>query len=405
MIFCGSFFVCSVVHVEVCEGVLLFRLAVAVFYEQRGNEAQRNEQSPVWEEKNISGVGVGAAQQLVSVFEHGAGEHRRYDLGGLRGGVVIARVFPDVRAAAHLNDHGIAVHIDGGPAEAREDEEKEDQAAEAFEEDTASEGYCQHDNTAEYGFFTADLCCDDADGDIAYDGGGLRDYERVGKGTAGKPPVDVGIFGEAGRYGVIAHEPEEDRREYEPEGAPDLRGHGGPGIIVRFGLVRNAESLRFLLREPDETRLTYRCDEDQQAYEHEADYNGEERDIIRVGGIADEEGYCAEREDAAYGAHEIDDGVSLAAQRLGRYVRHKRDGGRTVDSHGDEQQAQSGKKQRQRGHFVRDRQYHGKNAGAERAGDYIRHTPANARVCAVRQRAEQRKHEQRQYIVKSHDDA
>ena len=119
-----------------------------------------------------------------------------------------------------------------------------------------------------------------------------------------------------------------------------------------------------------------------------------------------------EIEDAAHRAHEIDDGVGLGAQRLGRHIGHERHRGRTVGAHHHQQQSQRHHEQHQlhRAVFpgkavVNDRQDVHQHHRPNRTEQDKRHAAADARACPVGQCAEKRQQKQCEHIVRRHDHA
>ena len=112
-----------------------------------------------------------------------------------------------------------------------------------------------------------------------------------------------------------------------------------------------------------------------------------------------------QRKDAAQRAHQIDDGVSLAAQGLGGHVRHQRHGRRTIGAHGDQQQPQRDHEQQQFFVVVRIRQDVHQDDRRRRAAQNKGHAPSQLRVALVGQLAEEGQQEQRQHVIHGHDHA
>ena len=105
----------SVVHILECVQPLFgFGFDVAVADEEHGDEAQGDEQR-----------GVGEQHAVVDLPHQRAGHDRRDDLCGHGGRIVVAGELADVRALAHLDDHGQGVDVDGRPREADEREDDE----------------------------------------------------------------------------------------------------------------------------------------------------------------------------------------------------------------------------------------------------------------------------------------
>ena len=117
----------------------------------------------------------------------------------------------------------------------------------------------------------------------------------------------------------------------------------------------------------------------------------------------------AEIDDAAERAHEIDDGVCLAAQGLGRDIRHQCDRRRPVCTHRHEQQPENddeghGLEAARRGGIavVYDGQNVHQDDCSARAEKHIGHTLADPGARFVRERAEKRQQEQREDVVRRH---
>ena len=117
----------------------------------------------------------------------------------------------------------------------------------------------------------------------------------------------------------------------------------------------------------------------------------------------------AEVDNAAESAHEVYYRVALAAQGLGRDVRHQCDRGRAVGAHGDQQQAEHDHK----GYgleaawrcgiaVVYHRQQVHQDDRKPRAEQDKRHALSDLRARPVRYRAEQRQQEQREHVVGRH---
>ena len=87
----------------------------------------------------------------------------------------------------------------------------------------------------------------------------------------------------------------------------------------------------------DEFRFLDFPEEEREEDEHEDADRDEGGPVLDVGAVVEgEDAEDRDREDAAEGAHQVDDGVGLRAERLHRDVGHQRDGGRTEGRHRDE---------------------------------------------------------------------
>ena len=270
------------------------------------------------------------------------GEHRRDDLRGHAGRVVKAGVAADVAAGAHLHDHRERVDVDGGPADAGEAEHgvHEHRGALGVEKGGHAERDGQHHDAAEDGLLAADLGRDDADGQVGHDGGGLCEHEREVVVLVQDVARVDGVFR---RHGVVAEEPQHDRQQQEDErpalGLAELARPCGRVVIA----VIDAEALAVGLHLGHELRLVDRQAEDQQRHQHDARDHGEVRRVAheRVAHGARGEGHAdGQHEDTAGSAHEVDDGIRLAAQRFDGNIGHERDGGGAERGHGHEHDEQ-----------------------------------------------------------------
>ena len=114
------------------------------------------------------------------------------------------------------------------------------------------------------------------------------------------------------------------------------------GRVVTVAVV-DAEALAVGLHLGHELRLVDRQAEDQQRHQHDARDHGEVRRVAheRVAHGACGEGHAdGQHEDAAGGAHEVDDGIRLTAQRFDGNIGHERDGGGAERGHGQEHDEQ-----------------------------------------------------------------
>ena len=128
--------------------------------------------------------------------------------------------------------------------------------------------------------------------------------------------------------------------------------------------------------------------------------------ILAPRGVArDQQARGGQGKDAAQRAHEVDDGVALAAQGLGGDIRHERHGGRAVDAHGQEQKRQRAHKQPKAPRPVGGGQEVHQHRRGQRAAHDVGHALAKRRARAVGELAEKRQQKQRQDVVQRHDDA
>ena len=151
--------------------------------------------------------------------------------------------------------------------------------------------------------------------------------------------------------------------------------------------------------------------------EHDGGHHQEQGLIVHMGqalhlGVGVHDGGHGQVEYAAHGAHQVDDGVALAAQGLGGHIRHESHSGRAVGAHGDEQQAQHDDE----GHqleggggggiaVIQQGQEVQQNDGAAGAEEDEGHPLAQLGIRPVRNAAEDRQQKQGQYIIRRHDGA
>ena len=117
-------------------------------------------------------------------------------------------------------------------------------------------------------------------------------------------------------------------------------------------------------------------------------------------------------QNAAHGAHEVDDGIGTAAQRLGGDIGHEGDRRRAVGAHGNQQQSQHGNEQHQFGDrgiggvaVIQNGQQHHQQDGAAGTDQNEGHTAPHAAAAFIADGAEQRQQEQGKDIIRRHDDA
>ena len=150
---------------------------------------------------------------------------------------------------------------------------------------------------------------------------------------------------------------------------------------------------------------------------HDTRYNNKQRQIVDMletrntaGGIQDAGN--KQVQNAAHGAHQIDDGIGAAAQRLGGDIGHEGDRRRAVGAHGDQQQTQHGNEQHQFGDrgiggvaVIQNGQQHHQQDGAAGTDQNKGHTASHTAAALIADGAEQRQQEQGKDIIRRHDDA
>ena len=306
--------------------------------EEHGHEAQCDEQR-----------GIREQDAVVDLAHERTGGDGRNDLRSHGGRVVIAGKFADIRALAHLDDHGKRVDVDRGPGKADEGEDDKhngvDRGECRCEHIAAGKAGGKQDDAALDRALAADLRGDLADGDVR-DDGARRGDEQAGRCAAEALPHDgIDIRREPRRHAVIADEPERDGGQQEAEALFDgLRERlVAAAVVLRKVPFRVLLFKRLIFRR--ELRLPDREEEHGDGDEHNGRHNDKQRLIVHMSqtgglGVGIEHRRNAEIQNAADRAHQIDDGVRTRAQRLWRHVGHEGDGGSAVRSHGDEQQAE-----------------------------------------------------------------
>ena len=295
--------------------------------EEHGHEGQRNEHRR-----------IGEQARHAELIHQQAGEHRGDGLRSHACGVINSGVAPHVAAAAHLDHHGEGIDINRRPADAgqREHGVHQHRGAALIEEAGHAEGRRQHRDTREDGLLAADLGGDHANRQVGKDGRALCDHQgHVVVLVQNVACVDRILGGD----GVIAHEPQDNGGKQKQKRAP--LGLAQPVLFARClrCVLLNAVDLALFLHPLHELRLAHLPHEDGQRQQHDARDHGE---IARVGhhGILGRGSGKDHAEDqnqnTAGGAHEIDDGVCLAAQGLDGHVRHERDRRAAEGRHGDE---------------------------------------------------------------------
>ena len=304
-----------------------------MLHHEHGEEGQRREHG-----------GVGEQDMHAELIHQQAGHHGGGHLRRHGRGVVEAGVLAHVAAGGQLHHHGEGVDVDGGPADARQREHGVHQHGGTVGIQKSGHGKRtgEHHHAGQNSPLAAHLAGDEAHGQVGHDGRRLRDDE----GQVIVLVQDVaGVDGVFAGDGVIAEEPQDDGQQDEDQ-APDLVGGqlAAGGGVVGLGLLHQTGGHGLLLHLSGPLRLPDGEQEDHQRRQHQR------RDDAEVAGIAHEavaDGgggeHHAQRQhqNAAGGAHEVDDGVGLGAQGLQGHVGHQGHGGGAEGGHGhqnDEQQ-------------------------------------------------------------------
>ena len=271
-----------------------------------------------------------------------------------------------------------------------------------MEKDARKERSTQHHDADEDRALAADALGDHAHGHIRDDGRDGADHQHQGKVAL---QLLFGVTAESRGDGVVAEEPEEHAGQDEQQAAEHGPRHFAARVRYAFVLVGRAGgpvgglAFSHAGRFPDLPEQHGHTDGHHQPQHKE--YGGIAGRIPGDG----KDHHRQQHQHAAHGAHQVDDGVALAAQGLGCDVRHQGHGGAAVGGHGNEQQPQADEEQQGVvlllccGH---DGEAQKRQNGA---AQYVRHTAADFRAGLVAQLAEQRQHEQRQHVVHGHHDA
>ena len=226
-------------------------------------------------------------------------------------------------------------------------------------------------------------------------------------------PGAAGVDGEPGGDTVIADEPQGDGGQQEAQAPFDILGQSlavfrDLGQIVFRVSVLVALLLRYQLR------LVHAEHDDRKGGQHNAPHDGEQGQVgnVHIRGCFVQKCGNNQVDDAAQGAHQVDDGVGLGTQGLWGDVGHQRHGGAAVSTHGGQQDSQTDDK----AHLFpgiwgsveavgENGQRHHHRDGREGAEQNIGTAAAKAGGAFIGQSAEQRQQEQGEDIVRRHDDA
>ena len=267
--------------------------------EQHGHKGQRREHGGIGEQH----VHPHAVHQQAG--EHGRGYLRRHG-----GGVVKAGVLAHVAAGAHLHHHREGVDVDGGPCDTRQSEHGVHEHGRTFgaHEGGGGEGGGQHNDARQNGLFPAHPGGDEAHRQIGNDGCRLSDDQ----GQVIVLVEDIaGVDGIFAGHGVVAKEPQHNGQQQEDQGFHLVHRQlplAGGGLL----LILQPQLHRLLLHLGSPLVLPHRQHEHHQRRQHDGGNDGEIAGITHQG-VAD--GGGGEHHPAG-GAHEVDDGIGLGAQRL-----------------------------------------------------------------------------------------
>ena len=165
---------------------------------------------------------IGEQGAIAHVPHQKARENGRHDLRRHAHGVIVTRVFAHVRTVGHLHHHGVAVYVDEGPAEARENEENVQKRRHLVEERARRKGHAQKQHAHQNGLFAADARRDGAHRQIGHNGRRRADHQNQRE-TAFQ--FLGGVPAETGGNGVVAHEPQKHAGQNKGKAARLGRGH------------------------------------------------------------------------------------------------------------------------------------------------------------------------------------
>ena len=153
----------------------------------------------------------------------------------------------------------------------------------------------------------------------------------------------AGIHAVLADNGIIAEEPQHDTQHNEREGALFLFGELPRGGVALGGGLLNAVLNALLLHLRAPLGLTDGEKEDNQRGQHQRRYHAEIAHVAHHGvfhGGGGEHHAKTQHQDAAHGAHEVNNGVCLGAERLQGHIGHQRHGGRTEHRHREKHKQQ-----------------------------------------------------------------
>ena len=226
-------------------------------------------------------------------------------------------------------------------------------------------------------------------------------------------PCAARVDGEPCGDAVVADEPQGDGGQQEAKTPLDVLGQGFAvlrdlGQVVLGVGVLIAPLLRHQLG------FVHAQQNDGKGGQHDAPHNGEQGQVgnVHIRGCFVQKCGNNQVNNAAQGAHQVDDGIGLGAQGLWGDVGHQRHGGAAVSTHGGQQDSQTDDK----AHLFpgiwgsveavgENGQRHHHRDGREGAEQNIGTAAAKAGGAFIGQSAEQRQQKQSEDIVRRHDHA
>ena len=306
--------------------------------EQHGDKAHAHEKR-----------GIGEQDLIADVPHQRARQHRGDDLGHHGCGVIISGKLAHVRPFAHLHHHGQGVDVDGCPGQPHQGKGhihgRCDGVGIAGHQKARDKAGRQKDDPRLNRALPAKSGGHHADGNIGHDGA-HRSHHKAGIGTADALSHHRGdIAGEPRGHAVIPRVPQRDGGQQKDQAFLHRLGQHLAAASVVLGKV----PLRMLLLHLPVLLHQLGLPDGEQQYHHRQHHNAghdeEQRLVVNMDqapglfcGV--EQHTDTQIEHTAHRAHQVDDGVTLGAQRLRGHVRHERHGGRTIGTHGNQQQAQ-----------------------------------------------------------------
>ena len=282
--------------------------------EQHGHEGQGYEHSGVREQGCHPPL---VHQPSAQVGRNGLRRHA--------GRVVEAGILAHVAAPAHLHHHGEGINVDGRPSNASQSKHAVHQQGTVIrpKEGRRTEGNGQHDNTGKNGLLPPHLRGNDAHRQITDDRRRLGDNEgHVVIPSQHLVRIDAVLAG----YRIVAHEPQHNRQKDEKQRSTFLTAQLPITGCLLLLLFFNAVLAALLMHLLNKLGFPHRQHEDEQGHQHQCGHNAEERAVGHQGVFrcpGRKYGAHGQNDNAACAAHQVNDGVSLAAEGLHGHVRHQ----------------------------------------------------------------------------------
>ena len=270
------------------------------------------------------------------------------------------------------------------------------------EENPADIGGAHQKDAGQNHLLAAEPAGQEPDGQVADDSHAGGHHQAGGKTAPLHPPHLLRVPGEGGGDGVIGGKPQKHGRQQKQQAAQHRTGQLFLFSCLDRLLLRLGPGLGGLPGHPvlpdGEKKRHHRDD-------HDRRHRQEQGHVIGPARFGHEDADHHQRENAAQSAHQIDHGIGLAAQGLGRQVGHQGHGRRPVKAHGQQHRAQSDEKAGQAAGVIRDRQKDHADNGQHGSHQNKRRPPAQGRTQLVGQHAEQGQEHKGQHVVHRHDHA